>query len=106
MKNQMNRKRNIIVNFRMSAEEKELLEKRILLSGKKKQEYFIESCLEQKLNIFANRKVVMELKNQLKSIEVELKCLLDINQLSNEKINTLHTVVQILEGFNEEEKSL
>lgn len=106
MKNEKNRKRNVIVNFRMSVEEKELLEKRILLSGKKKQEYFIESCLEQKLNIFANRKIVIELKNQLRSIEIELNRLLNISELNDEKINTLHIIMEILKGFNEKEKSL
>lgn len=36
-----NRKRNIIVNFRMSPEEKSLLEEKIALFGLNKQDYMI-----------------------------------------------------------------
>ncbi len=40
-----NRKRNIIVNFRMSPEEKSLLEEKIALSGLNKQDYMIQMSI-------------------------------------------------------------
>ena len=46
-KKEESRKRNVILNFRVSEKEKELIEKRIELSGLKKSEFFIQSCLYQ-----------------------------------------------------------
>ena len=47
------RKRNVILNFRVTEQEKNLIEKRIELSGLKKSDYFIESCLYQKILVKA-----------------------------------------------------
>lgn len=44
-KSEKNRRRNIIVNFRVSSEEKQLLDDRIVLSGLTRAEFFIQSCL-------------------------------------------------------------
>ena len=49
-----NRKRNIIVNFRMSPEEKSLLEEKIALSGLNKQDYIIQMSLN-----YSDRKSVV-----------------------------------------------
>ena len=43
-KNEKKRVRNVIMNFRVSPEEKEMIEKRIRLSGRAKGEFFIQSC--------------------------------------------------------------
>ena len=48
------RKRNVILNFRVTEQEKGLIEKRIELSGLKKSDYFIESCLYQKILVKGN----------------------------------------------------
>ena len=49
-----NRKRNIIVNFRMSPEEKSLLEEKIALSGLNKQDYMIQISLNHRVEVFGN----------------------------------------------------
>ncbi len=43
-KNEKNRKRNTIMNFRVSPQEKELIEARIKLLGLPKAEFFIETA--------------------------------------------------------------
>ena len=48
-KNEKNRVRNIIMNFRVSPQEKELIDARIALSGLPRAEYFISSCLYQSI---------------------------------------------------------
>ena len=48
------RKRNVIINFRVTPEEKERIEARIALSGLSKSEYFIESCLYQTVLVKGN----------------------------------------------------
>lgn len=91
-----NRKRNIIVNFRMSPEEKSLLEEKIALSGLNKQDYMIQMSINRKVEVFGNIRVFDELKTKLKMLEdyfknVTLNC--DIEE------NKLELLVYILEMF-------
>ena len=57
-KDEKRRKRNVIMNFRVSPEEKERIEERIALSGLKKSEYFINSCVNNKVTAYGNVRTV------------------------------------------------
>ncbi len=57
-----NRKRDVIVNFRVTQEEKQLLDDRIALSGLSKAEYFIQSCLYQKIVTYGNVRTFDEIR--------------------------------------------
>lgn len=46
-KDEKARKRNTIMNFRVSPTEKSLVDKRIALSGLSKSQFFIQSCMYQ-----------------------------------------------------------
>ena len=48
-RNEQNRLRNIIINFRVSPKEKAVIDARIITSGMKKQDYYRQSCLFQKV---------------------------------------------------------
>ncbi|MFR7818362.1 MAG: plasmid mobilization protein [Clostridium sp.] len=67
------RKRNVILNFRVTEQEKGLIEKRIELSGLKKSDYFIESCLYQKILAKGNIRTSDKMKEQLAKIADALK---------------------------------
>lgn len=67
------RKRNIILNFRVTEQEKNLIEKRIELSGLKKSDYFIENCLYQKILVKGNICTLDLMKEQLARIADVLK---------------------------------
>ena len=67
------RKRNVILNFRVTEQERNLIEKRIELSGLKKSDYFIESCLYQKILIKGNIRTSDKMKEQLARIAEALK---------------------------------
>lgn len=67
------RKRNVILNFRVTEQEKGLIEKRIELSGLKKSDYFIESCLYQKILVKGNIRTSDKMKEQLAKIADALK---------------------------------
>ena len=91
-----NRKRNIIVNFRMSPEEKSLLEEKMALSGLNKQDYMIQMSLNHRVEVFGNIRVFDELKKKLEMLEeyfenVNLDC--DIEE------NKLELLAYILEMF-------
>ena len=67
------RKRNVILNFRVTEQERNLIEKRIELSGLKKSDYFIESCLYPKILIKGNIRTSDKMKEQLARIAEALK---------------------------------
>lgn len=67
------RKRNVILNFRVTEQERKFVEKRIELSGLKKSDYFIESCLYQKILIKGNIRTSDKMKEQLARIADALK---------------------------------
>lgn len=100
-KDEHNRKRDIIVNFRMSPEERTELQQRILLSGMKKQDYMIQSSLEQKIEIVANRKMLMNIQNRMDGIEEELKRVASADALDMEKLAGLKMIVELFQAVNE-----
>ena len=93
------RKRNVILNFRVTEQEKNLIEKRIELSGLKKSDYFIESCLYQKILVKVNIRTSDKMKEQLARIADALK---DSEEedfsgvLSGEDVIALKTILEML----------
>lgn len=100
-KDKHNRKRDIIVNFRMSPEERAELEQRILISGKKKQDYMIQSSLEQKLEIVANRKMLMDIQHRMDEIETELKRVVSADAVDMEKLVGLKSLIELFRAVEE-----
>lgn len=100
-KDEHNRKRDVIVNFRMSPEERAELEQRILMSGMKKQEYMIQSSLEQKLEIVANRKMLMNIQERMDIIETELKRVASADALDMNKLAGLKALIELFQAVKE-----
>ncbi len=91
-----NRKRNIIVNFRMSPEEKSLFKEKIALSGLNKQDYMIQMSLNHSVEVSGNIRVFDELKTRLKMLEEYFK---NVNLDCDIKENKLELLAYILEMF-------
>ena len=100
-KDEHNRKRDIIVNFRMSPEERAELEQRILISEKKKQDYMIQSRLEQKLEIVAKRKMLMDIQHRMDEIETELKRVVSADAVDMEKLVGLKSLIELFRAAEE-----
>lgn len=100
-KDEHNRKRDIIVNFRMSPEGRAELEQRILMSGKKKQDYMIQSSPEQKLEIVANRKMLMNIQERMDIIETELKRVVSADALDMDKLARLKALIELFQAVKE-----
>ena len=98
-RNEKNRKRNVIVNFRMSPEEKEILDERIKLSGLKKQDYFIQSCLYQSIITFGNIKTFDEIRFQIGLIVEHLYNIHYTDKLDITVLESLRTILEILDGL-------
>ena len=100
-----NRKRNIIVNFRMSPEEKSLLEEKIVLSGLNKQDYMIQMSLNHSVEVFGNIRVFDELKEKLRVLEkyfenINLDCDIDEN-----KLELLAYILKMFETVNKNDST-
>lgn len=85
----------------MSPEERAELEQRILISGKKKQDYMIQSSLEQKLEIVANRKMLMDIQHRMDEIETELKIVVSADAVDMEKLAGLKSLIELFRAVEE-----
>lgn len=97
-----NRKRDIVVGFRISKEERDILDNRVRICGYTKQEYLIKSALMQRLLVVGDRKVLNEFREQLNSIEKELKRIASINDFDEVKFESLKTILEIMREINKQ----
>lgn len=100
-KNEHARKRDIIVNFRMSSTERAELDERIRLSGKKKQEYMIQSSLHQKLVIIGDKRMFLKIQESLEEIQKELMRVISADAVDMNKVSALRTIAEIMEAGKE-----
>ncbi|MFV0363247.1 MAG: plasmid mobilization protein [Suipraeoptans sp.] len=103
-KEDKNRKRNIILNFRVSEEEKHMIENRIKLSGLAKADYLIKSCLHQEIVTYGNVKTFSEIRQQIAIIDKHLLALTKMDELELEVLESLRTILEILDGIKKESK--
>lgn len=103
-KNEKNRARNVIMNFRVSAKEKELIEARVAMSGLPKAEFFIESCLYQAILVKGNIKTFTEIKNKITQLEISLKEDNDLSKLEPAQIESLRIILEILDSVLKKEE--
>lgn len=90
------RKRNNILNFRVSPAERELIERRIELSGLDKASYFIQSCMYQKILVKGNIKSFDKIKKRMDDLEKKLVAPTDIRDLSPEERETVRMILEIM----------
>lgn len=101
-KKDKNRKRNIILNFRVSEKEKHLIEKRIELSGMAKADFLIKSCLHQRIVTYGNVKTFGAIKNQIAVIDKHLMAVQKADELDLEVLESLRAILDILSGLEKE----
>lgn len=95
-KDEHNRKRNRIINFRVSPAEKELIDARIRLSGKARAEFFIESCLYQTILVKGNVKTFTEIKRQMVEIGKVLNEKPNLEALDSIQAESLRMILEML----------
>lgn len=93
------RERNVILNFRVTEEEKRKIEKRIRLSGLSKQDFFIASCLYQNINVVGNVKTFNAIQQEMLSIEKHLRSIATLDELELDKIESIRTIFEILDSY-------
>ncbi len=95
-KNEKNRKRNVFMNFRVSETERELIEKRIALSGMTKAEFFIQSCLYQAILVRGNIRTFDKIRERLSAIESKISEMEKSPELTKEDLLELRTITEML----------
>ena len=98
-KDEKRRKRNVIMNFRVSPEEKERIEERIALSGLMKSEYFINSCLDNKVMAYGNVRTFEKIKQSLIDIEEHLSKIERTDELDPVVMEQLLMILELYQGL-------
>ena len=102
-KNEKNRKRSVIVNFRVTPEEKQFIDERIVLSGLARAEFFINSCMRQKIVTFGNVRTFDEIKRKLAGIDRHLQQIEKSEELDIEVLESLRMVLEMFDGLERED---
>ena len=103
-KNEKNRKRSVIVNFRVTPEEKQLIDERIALSGLPRAEFFIQSCMYQKVITFGNVKTFDGMKKKLLVIDEHLQAVGKSEELDLKILESLRMILEMLAGLEREDE--
>ena len=93
------RKRSVIMNFRVSPEEKQLIDDRIALSGLGKADFFIQSCMYQKISTFGNVRTFEEIKKKMLLIDRHLQEVERTEELDLEILESLRMILEMLNGL-------
>ena len=103
-KNEKNRKRSVIVNFRVTQEEKQLIDERIALSGLPRAEFFIQSCMDKKVITFGNVKTFDAIRKKLLVIDEHLQAVQKSEELDLEILESLRMILEMLAGLEREDE--
>lgn len=95
-KNERNRHRNIIMNFRVSPKEKALIDARIEAAGMSRSTYFIQSCLYQKVLVKGNIRSFSNIKEALRSIAAKIEMDPNITHLDPEDIEKIKIILEMM----------
>ena len=98
-KDDKNRIRNIIMNFRVSADEKEKIENRIALSGLHKSDFFIQSCMYQQIHTTGNVRTFDAIRKEMERIDCHLQRLQTVEELDEGILTQLRTILEILDSI-------
>lgn len=101
-KNEKNRKRSVIVNFRVTPEEKQFIDERIALSGLPRAEFFIQSCIHQKVITFGDVKTFDAIKKKLLVIDEHLQTISKSEELDIEVLESLRMILEMFNGLERE----
>lgn len=89
--------------FRMSREEHEELNQRVVLSGLTKQEYMIKRALDKEIIVVGNMRTYKALRNRIDEFIVSAnRCIDNQEKIEEETLNMMRYVVDILEGLSKD----
>ena len=103
-KDEKARKRNTIINFRVTPEEKNRIEARIVLTGLDRAEFFIESCLYQTVLVKGNVRTFREYDRLMKKLAEQINQDVKLENMDSELLESLRMILEILNRLFGKEK--
>ena len=88
----------------MSPEEKKLIDDRIALSGLGKADFFIQSCMHQKISTYGNIRTFEEIKKKMLVIDRHLQEVERTEELDVEILESLRMILEMLDGLDSSRK--
>ena len=82
---------------------KQLIDERIALSGLARAEFFINSCMRQKIVTFGNVRTFGEIKRKLAGIDRHLQQIEKSEELDIEVLESLRMVLEMFDGLERED---
>lgn len=104
LKDEKARKRNTIINFRVTPEEKNRIEARIALTGLDRAEFFIESCLYQTVLVKGNVRTFREYDRLMKKLAEQINQDVKLENMDSELLESLRMILEILNRLFGKEK--
>jgi len=92
------------VNFRVTPEEKQLIDERIALSGLPRAEFFIQSCMYQKVITFGNVKTFDGIKKKLLVIDEHLQAVEKSEELDLKILESLRMILEMFAGLERKDE--
>ena len=110
-----NQHKNPTISFRITDAERKQIEARILASGMKKQDYFVRSCIYNRICVVGKKETIYPLVQTVNVLYLQLlemqkaftsptttpdilPSLEDINNLQTEYTNMLTAIIDLLDG--------
>lgn len=93
------RKKSIVLNNRVTPEEKDIILKRIELTGLLKQDYITQSCMYGKITVIGNVKSFDAIRKEMKVIDKHLCDIQRADELDFRVLESLRMILEILDGF-------
>ena len=97
------RKKSIILNNRVTPEDRDIIYKRIKLSGLTIQDYITQCCKNGKVIAIGNVKSFDAIRREMKVIDEHLCQIKRADELDLQVLESLRAIVEILNGFYGEE---
>ena len=91
------------ISFRVSDREREMIEAKILASGMQKKDYFVRSCIYNRICVVGKKEVIYQLVEELQNMQTNLSELVKLTaegleDMRNDCMDMLQAIISMLDG--------
>ena len=99
------------ISFRVSDREREIIEAKILASGMQKKDYFVRSCIYNKICVVGKKEVIYQLVEELQNMQTNISKLVrqlkqqdvtltdeGLEDMRNDCMDMLQAIISMLDG--------
>lgn len=103
--------KHLTISFRVSDREREMIEARILASGMQKKDYFVRSCIYNRICVVGKKEVIYQLVEELQNMQTNISELVKqleqqdvtltadgLEDMRNDCIDMLQAIIAMLDG--------